>query len=189
MAENTPEAKRLAERERAARRRRANDRLAALSPAARDAVRQRAQRLEAHHKGPRVTAVAWLEQALDLTEVGATKAAPKPDPQPRRPKGPREKSTPKEAGRPKPEHKDTDALARNAATERGGEAAIAATVTVEVSDGLAYCARCDTKKPESLFWPAKRTAKSKRRKSCRPCFNDAWAEWDRARRAAAAVSA
>lgn len=198
-----------AERERAARRKRANDRLAALPQSSRDAVRRTAQRLEADYTGPKVTAVAFLERALDrfgATEdaVGqveqgqAVKAAKRAgtdtgDAPPKSPKkkGPRERSKPKEAGRPAPETKDPEQLAGNAKAARGGDAAIVATVAVSVPDGTAYCKGCDTTKAESEFWPVTLTAKSKRRGVCRPCYNKQWQEWtakNKAKKAAAATT-
>jgi hypothetical protein len=167
-----------AERERAARRRKANARLAKLDPKTADAIRARATELEAKHFGAKRTAVAFLEDALDEHETKDEPAEPK------RPKGPREKSTPKEKGRPKPQTKQAvDELAANAKKARGGEAGLAVTVAVAVPEGLAYCAKCDSQKPEADFWPEKRTERSHRRRICRPCYNAEWREWDQARRA------
>jgi hypothetical protein len=199
---------REAERQRQARRSAAKKRLDALPPMSRDAVTRRAQSLEANHEGPKVTAVAFLEQALDefekpdrvrATGSGSLKIVegsesgdepPKATPaKPRRPKSPREKSQPKEAGRPEPETKDPEQLASNAKRARGGDAAITATVAVSVPEGTAYCPSCDTTKAEAEFWPANRTAKSKRRKTCRECFNEAWRVWDAQRRAKKAAEA
>lgn len=200
----TPEQKKReaeAERDRAARRRRVDDRLKAMPQGSRDAVRRDAQRREAEHKGPRVTAVQWLEEALDAFETKAGPVFPKPsgargdrrvpastDEPPakkaaRRPKGPREKSTPKEKGRPTPETKEPDKLAADAKLARGGDAAIKATVAVTVPTGTAYCKSCDQQKPEAEFWPVNRTEKSKRRHTCRPCYNAAWAKWSAEKKA------
>lgn len=227
MPESTPEAKREAERVRAARRKTANEQLAKLPSSSRDAVTRDAQRREAAHTGARVAAVTFIEEALDAFRMkGANDAAahvrssmaqvragtvtgdPAPPadllkvakdsghleivhvtdkPAKPRPKSPREKSTPKEAGRPKPETKQPE-LAATAKAERGGDAAIAVTVDVSVPDGTAYCEGCDKTLPESTFWPIRRTAKSHRRKTCRDCFNAAWKAWDEARRAKAAAS-
>lgn len=195
MPETTLEAKAAAERERATRRRAANERLAKLPPSSRDAVNRDALRREADHKAagrPRVTAVTFLEQALDAFEdptrrgTVAAKAVKRPgtDTGDRpRPKGPREKSTPKEKGRPEPETKTED-LADAAKAARGGDAALQVVVSVEVPDGTAYCKSCDTTKPEAEFWPKVRTEKSKRRGKCRTCFNAEWKAWDEGRRAA-----
>lgn len=211
--EDQKQRERDAERDRAARRKRATDRLAALPQASRDAVRKDAQRRETAHKGARVTAVVFLEQALDaftdpanstpatgLRTTGAgrlTKAAKRPgtdtgdgppaEDKPTRRKGPRERSTPKEAGRPAPETKDPEQLAANAKQARGGDAALKTTVAVTVPDGTAYCKGCDTTKAEAEFWPVTLTAKSKRRGVCRTCYNRQWKEWtaDKKRKAAA----
>lgn len=176
-----------AERERAARRKRAADALAALPEATRASVMDLADDLEATARGTKKRApeasVAYLERALSAHAIPTAGKPAKKAAEPRRPKGPREKSTPKEAGRPKPETKDPEALAANAKTAReAGRSSIEATVHVTVPTGEAYCASCDTNKPEPEFWPAKVTDKSRRRKICRECYNREWREWDAKRR-------
>lgn len=196
------------ERDRITRIKNARLRLEALPAPARDAVIDRAE--AAHNASPRVAAVAHLEAALDAHDarttvqvggvtvttpgspgdaVGRLRAAKKQPAKTARPKGPREKSTPKEKGRPKPETKknDADALAGAAAKVRGGEAAIVATVHVSVPDGTRNCPSCGLDRAAADFWPKTITVKSKPRATCRECYNREWREW-KARQSTAATA-